>query len=268
MAVYHDRLIYKTLSKALDNKLVKIDASILVVCGGNFDRDVLLDLGFTNVTISNLDTRMKGDEFNPYSWSFQDAENITLEDGAYDWVLVHAGLHHCYSPHSALLEMLRVGKLGAIVFEARESFTMKLAMKYKLTPVYEVQAVIGNGFEYGGVANSFIPNFAYRWTENEVSKVVKCKYPQFSDNKVDFSYSLNIPYSRLDFINSTFKRLFLKALFIPLKLYAFLFPKQSNEFGFIIQKGTTLQPWLQKEEGEVKLNMEYLEANFNAEVRK
>jgi ubiquinone/menaquinone biosynthesis C-methylase UbiE len=53
-----------------------------------------------------------GDEFAPFSWSFQDAEQLSFEDEAFDYVFVHAGLHHCASPHRALLEMYRVARRG------------------------------------------------------------------------------------------------------------------------------------------------------------
>jgi uridylate kinase len=42
------------------------NASILVVGGGETDRDVLHSLDFTNV----IDFRLKCDEFAPYQWSF------------------------------------------------------------------------------------------------------------------------------------------------------------------------------------------------------
>ena len=35
-----------------------------------------------------------------------------FEDGAFDFVVVHQGLHHCHSPHRGLLEMYRVARRG------------------------------------------------------------------------------------------------------------------------------------------------------------
>ena len=74
------------------------DATILVVCGGEHDRDILMECGFTHVTISNLDERVVGDEFHPFQWFFQDAESLSFADNSFDFVFVHAGLHHCASP--------------------------------------------------------------------------------------------------------------------------------------------------------------------------
>lgn len=263
------KLIYtKTLSTAIKNASIGIEDSILVVCGGNYDRDVLLKLGFKNVTISNLDSRMVGNEFEPYAWSFQDAEQITLDTDSFDWVLVHAGLHHCYAPHKALLEMLRVGKKGAIVFEAREGLLMKMSTKLGLTPIYEIEAVIGNDLKFGGVSNSHIPNFIYRWKEREIEKLVSSYYPQYKNNTIDFFYNLRLPDERVEFIKSPIKRLIMNLTFLPLRVLIVLFPKQSNEFGFIIKKGDQLQDWLAGDIEQPELNMPYLEKRFDVTVRK
>jgi ubiquinone/menaquinone biosynthesis C-methylase UbiE len=86
----------------------------LVVCRGEFDRDTLLEEGYTAVTISNLDDRVRGDEFAPYAWSFQDAEALSFPDRSFDYCIVHAGLHHCASPHRALLEMYRAARRAGL----------------------------------------------------------------------------------------------------------------------------------------------------------
>ncbi len=104
-----------TISKWIENR----NSSILVIGGGETDRSVFNLLGFANVTISNLDERVIGDEFAPYQWSYQKAEQLSYGDREFDFVVVHAALHHCESPHRALLEMYRVAKIGAIAFESR-----------------------------------------------------------------------------------------------------------------------------------------------------
>lgn len=261
-------IFHKTLSTALKDSLMSVNDSILVVCGGSYDRNILLSLGFKNVTISNLDSRMTGNEFEPYLWSYQDAEQISSEDDSFDWVLVHAGLHHCYSPHKALLEMIRVGRKGAIVFEARESFLMNLAMKFGLTPVYEIEPVIGHNFKHGGVANTHIPNFIYRWNEREVVKIISSYYPQYKNNLVRFFYNLRLPEGRVEFLKSPLKRMLMKMIFMPLKVFTFIFPSQSNEFGFIIKKGDQLQDWLIPGSDQPGLNMDYLKKHFDTTIRK
>src|SRR5260221_1631337 len=104
------------LRKLLDQGLIKREMQVLVVCGGPHDREILLSAGFTNVTISNVDPRLTGTEFAPFTWCFQDAENLTFKDGEFDFCIAHDGLHHCQSPHRGLLEMYRVAKKGLLVF--------------------------------------------------------------------------------------------------------------------------------------------------------
>ncbi len=106
----------KIISQWIEDK----EASILVVAGGQNDRDVFYDSGFHNVVISNIDSRMKGDEFAPFQWSFQDAGNLNYKDNEVDYTFVHAGLHHCASPDLALVEMYREARRAVILRESRE----------------------------------------------------------------------------------------------------------------------------------------------------
>src|SRR5437762_2881238 len=107
---FYGRIIRDLLARGI----VKPDMSVLVVCGGEIDKRIFQQLGFTAVTISNLDTRMTGQEFAPYNWSCQDAEALAFPDNSFDFVVVCAGLHHCYSPHRALLEISRVARRCAV----------------------------------------------------------------------------------------------------------------------------------------------------------
>jgi len=131
-----------------DGTISKAD-SVLVVCGGPLDEKVWREAGFSDVTITNLDDGMANHR--------QDAENLTYEANSFDVVAVHAGLHRCYSPHRALLEMYRVARKCALAFEARDSFVMRTAIKLGLTLDYETNSVTPGG--RGGVADTGIPNF-------------------------------------------------------------------------------------------------------------
>ena len=135
----------QTIGKWIKNK----GDQILVVSGGHNDSEVFKDLGFDNVTIANLDERMKGNEFQPFEWSYQNAGNLSFEDNSFEFVIVHAGLHHCYSPHRALLEMYRVATRGIIILESRDSFVMKIISYLGFTQKYEHAAVFYNSCKYG-----------------------------------------------------------------------------------------------------------------------
>src|SRR6266496_3290333 len=166
--------IIKTL---LDRRIVTQSMSVLVVCGGQTDKKLFQELGFDNVTISNLDSRMTGRDFLPYEGISQDAEALTFPDNSFDVVVVCAGLHHCYSPHRALLEIYRVARRCAVALEARDGFLSRIAVRLGVVDEYELTAVIGNDYAFGGVKNSSVPNYIYRWTEREVIKTIASAAP-------------------------------------------------------------------------------------------
>jgi hypothetical protein len=66
--------------------------------------------------------------------------------------------------------MYRVARKTAIAFESRDSLLMRIAVKLGFTMDYETDCVTPDG--KGGVAESGIPNFVYRWTEREVWKAI------------------------------------------------------------------------------------------------
>src|SRR6478609_2232310 len=96
--------------KVMRNLGLQSDESVLVVCGGPYDQRTLEAVGLSNVVISNISHHDGVTTYGPYPWEFQDAEHLTRPDVSVDWVVVHAGLHHCGSPHWALCEMLRVAR--------------------------------------------------------------------------------------------------------------------------------------------------------------
>jgi SAM-dependent methyltransferase len=217
---------------------IPTSSSVLVVCGGDTDKEALQKAGFNGVTISNLDERLRGDEFAPYSWSFQDAESICFPDGSFDYVMVHAGLHHCASPHRALLEMYRVARKGIVVVEARDSLVMRAAVAMRWVPKYEAGAVQGNDCRYGGVRNSEVPNFIYRWTEREVEKTV-ASYAPHAAHRIRYFYGVRLPVER-------FSPWLTTPLRICGRVIGALFPREGNLFGFYIEKPgqEDLYPWM------------------------
>jgi SAM-dependent methyltransferase len=213
------------------------DARLLVVCGGAYDSAALRAAGFREVTISNVDTRQTSSGF---AWAYQDAESLTYPDASFDWVIVNGGLHHCASPHRALLEMYRVCRVGVLVSEARDSLLMRAAVRLGIVPQFELEAVVLEGGETGGVRNSAVPNFIYRWTEREIRKTIESAHPQ-SVHDFRFFYGLSFPTARLAM--SAFR-------FIvgPLNAVAWviqrLMPRQGNLFGIAILKTGEFKPWI------------------------
>ncbi len=236
------------------------DSTILVVAGGAFDRSVLLASGFANVTISNLDTRMQPDSFAPYAWALQDAENLTFPDGAFDVVIVHAGLHHCRVPHQALAEMYRVARHGILVIESRDNALMRLGVRLGFVSDYEVEAVVGNGMNAGGQRNTGTPNYVYRWTEREFDKALRSIDPT-GPIDLRYSYAMRLPLSRLSMHRNGLVATIAKMLAGILQLAFKVVPKQGNLFGLYAAKPTTRWPWLQQN-GEPVLSLEWAQANY------
>lgn len=235
----------RALRELLAAGLMSRDDAVLVVAGGPYDAATLREAGFAEVVISNLDTRMRADAFAPYGWSLQDAEALSYPDGAFDHVLVHAGLHHCRSPHRALCEMMRVARRGVLVVESRDSLLMRLAVRLGLTAEHELEAVIGNGGDMGGVANTGVPNFVYRWTEREVRKTVESFDPA-RPARLAFLYGLRLPLERLDAHHAPWKGAALRLAAGMAQGLGRLFPRQGNLFAFHVDRTAPLHPWIRE----------------------
>jgi ubiquinone/menaquinone biosynthesis C-methylase UbiE len=217
--------------------------SVLVVCGGPLDQASFEEAGFQNVTISNLDDRVDN-LFAPFAWDHQDVENLSYPDNRFDLVIVHAGLHHCHSPHRALLEMFRVARKCALAFESRDSLTLRVAKALGFTIEYELEAVSGDNFKRGGVANGPVPNFIYRWTEREVRNTIASFDPAHV-NRFRFFYELELPITFLQRTNKIALPLILKLISPLAKAFVAVAPSQCNKFAFAVLKTGQLQPWME-----------------------
>lgn len=254
-----------TVKQILNTKIIDFNDSILVVGGGDSDKNAFFNNGFKKVVITNLEHDRGVVDYSPYSWEYQDMENLTYKDSEFDWVFVHAALHHCASPHKALCEMLRVSKKGVGVFEGRDSTLSRIAIGFGLVPQYELEPlVLSKGFS-GGLMNSNIPNYVYRWKEKEVEKTVNSFLPHFR-HKFWYFYGYTIPLERLSMSPSFIKRSTGKIAAFMLPFIKFLFPKQGNNFAFLVSKEGEIQPWLQRNiKNEFSFNNEYVKARFNPE---
>jgi SAM-dependent methyltransferase len=238
-----------TLARLLDEGRLRREMSALVVCAGDADRDVFLELGFEDVTISNL----AGSEetSRPYRWATEDAEELSFEDGSFDLVAVSGGLHHCRSPHRALLEMYRVAREAVFVLESRDSGLMRAAIGLGIVDEYELTAVAAHGFQAGGVRHTSAPNFVYRWTEREVRKTIASNAPH-ARHRILFFHELELPLSVLGLRFGRPGEVAARVAEPALGLVTKLFPSQANLFAFVVLKPvlpSDLQPWMKQEDG-------------------
>lgn len=259
-----DEFYARVLGAVVTAGLATTGMGTLVVCGDVSDRRVLHRLGFADVTISNLDERTGEKPLAPYRWSRQDAEQLDYRDGAFDLVLTYAGLHHCASPHRALTEMYRVAKVGVLVFESRDSLLIRLAQRLGLAPDYEVSAVVRKRGQAGGVRNTGIPNYIYRWTEREVRKTIQSYDPAWRPD-VRFFYGLRLPCERLRMHTG---RLGLRLAIVsqPLvRALVGLVPRLGNQLAFLVLKPggpDRLRPWLRMDGGRIALDHEWTRRYF------
>ena len=145
--------------------------SILVVCGGPRDRNALAAAGFTDVHVTSLEADLEE------GIEEMDTHAISFDDGTFDIVLVNAGLHHCHAPHQALAEMHRVARKAVIVLEAQDSACVRLLVHLGMLLDYECAAVASNDYRAGGVDNTALPNYIYRWTRREIEKTIRALDP-------------------------------------------------------------------------------------------
>jgi SAM-dependent methyltransferase len=222
----------RVVGELLERGDVRPDMAVVVVGGGELDRSVLASHGFTDVTLTNLD---------PAQGNVEDAEALSYEDGRFDFGVVSAALHHCRSPHRALVELYRVSRVGVLALEARDSTLMRLANRMGVAEEYELTVVAAEGFRAGGVANSAVPNYVYRWTEREVEKTIRSAAPERRHRFVWFR-ELELPLSILE---ATGKSAWRFARW-PLRALVTVFPGQANLFAFAVLK-EDLQPWMRTE---------------------
>ncbi len=254
----------QTIQKLLREGVMHSDHRVLVVCGGEEDRDTLKACGLTRVVISNVDERQTADGFAPFEWSYQDAENLTYEDGAFDFVVVHSGLHHCRSPHRGLLEMYRVASRGVVLFEPYDNVVTRLGQRLGIGQEHEHAAVYFNDCRYGGVRNTEIPNYVYRFTKREIDKTIQTHDP-VADHEIRYTFAMRIPWVPL---KGRKNKVFYYAVVLAyplIMLASWLYPPMSNNFAAVIIKpgsNTPLHPWLERSEDGVRLNRTWLTERY------
>lgn len=222
------------------------NASILVCGGEQIDKDILEKAGFRDVTISGLDTRMKSDDFAPFKWKYENAESLSFDAESFDYVIIHDAIHHTSSPHRVLTEMYRVARKGLLAFESRDSLLMRLFERFEFTQTYENASVYFNNCKYGGVNNSDIPNYIYRWTEREIEKTIQSYAPYYKHNFI-YRYGNSFPSTPELRDKGRLKMNFLNIMRPFYYIFVKFFPKQQNLFAFFVEKPNIIKslfPWL------------------------
>jgi SAM-dependent methyltransferase len=251
-------LFVESVADALlaDGTLNRSD-SVLAVCAGLRERDLLAERGFSHVVISNLE---RDGDVAPFDWSRQDVQDLHFETGSFDFALVVAGLPHCASPHRGLVEMYRVARKGIVVVESRDGALLRLATRLGLSSEYELDAVIANEYRKGGVDNTEIPNFIYRWTEAELRKVIRSADPR-GEPTFRFFYSLDVPQTGGV---GKIKRSVVAVAAPTLTILAGVFPKLANTMAMVALHPQSPWPWLRREGAQLVFDRRYVEQRGGA----
>tara|TARA_B100001027_G_scaffold73623_1_gene50262 strand:+ start:527 stop:1159 length:633 start_codon:yes stop_codon:yes gene_type:complete len=194
MSFYKENIIKYIISK---------DSKILVLGADKLDQSLFEELGYTNVIYSNYNDKEEKTKEHYLNILMQD---IKLEDNTFEYCVAHACVHHSSKPHNSILEMCRVASKGVIIIEANDCLLTRLACKLKISEEYEYSAIKAN-VDSGGVDNSIIPNYVYRWTEREINKLLKSFEPN-KEHQINFRYSHDIKYINNSFLKFVFKIFF------------------------------------------------------------
>ena len=263
------REFYRTvLRRLIAEGVVGADSRLLVVCAGEADRDVLSSLGFANVVLSGLDPRMSESApatFSPYSWHCQDVEALSYPDGSFDLVVVHSGLHHLTCPWKGIQEMYRVASTGLLAFEPYLSPLTWLGAKLGVGQTYEDGAVTYHDGQGGGLAETEIPNYEYRFTRREVVKTIQTLAP-VAEHECTFWFTTRVPGRLFRLKQQKAVQWVVKSLTGALVFLGSAFPVFANNFAFYVRKPRLpdeLFPWLTMENGVIRANREYSWAKYD-----
>jgi ubiquinone/menaquinone biosynthesis C-methylase UbiE len=213
-------------------KFLHKNKSILVLGASSEEGRLFQKLQFKKVTLSNINLdQLIGSEKYKLKKKRIDFRNLfKIKNNSYDYVVVHASIHHTSKPHNILLEMYRIAKRGVLIIESNDSLIMKISVKLNFSEDFEKSALSQN---VGGVDGSNVPNYVYRWTEREVKKLFYSYQPDKKINII-FNYQNNIFNEILT--NNSIKRIILTLNYIFLKIIFFLFPRQQNLMSIFIDK--------------------------------
>ena len=131
-------IIYRLFGKSLEGKSV-----LNVCCGSGMDAEFLVGEGANVVGVDLSYGALLGAQERArrygldYDLVIGDAENLPVQDDAFDLSIVHDGLHHLHSPKLGFLEMARVASCGVLLTEPARTFATALAIRMGISQAVE-----------------------------------------------------------------------------------------------------------------------------------
>ena len=222
-------------------------SNFLLVSASTYEVKILKDLGYLNFSITYHDESEKN-QFLDYGFKENinlfksDLRNLAFKDKSFEYAITNATIHHIDLPHKAITELYRVAIKGVLVIESTDSLIMRLATKIKLAEEFEVSS-INEDKNTGGLLDTAVPNYVYRWTEKEILKLLKSFDPK-NINFVDFDYASDL--TNFKDRDSHIENILLKILIITGKIFFFFFKKQQNCMSIFIDKTKIRKRWPNK----------------------
>ena len=223
------------------------ESNFLLISASMYEVKILKDLGYLNFTITYHDEDEKN-QFLDYGFKENinlfksDLRDLMFKDKSFDYTITNATIHHIDLPHKAITELYRVAIKGVLVIESTDSLIMRLATKIKLAEEFEVSS-INEDKNTGGLLDTAIPNYVYRWTEKEILKLLKSFDPKHI-NFLNFDYASDL--TNFKTRDNYIENIFLKMLIIMGKTFFFFFKKQRNCMSIFIDKTKIKKRWPNK----------------------
>jgi len=223
------------------------ESNFLLISASMYEVKILKDLGYLNFTITYHDEDEKN-QFLDYGFKENinlfksDLRDLMFKDKSFDYTITNATIHHIDLPHKAITELYRVAIKGVLVIESTDSLIMRLATKIKLAEEFEVSS-INEDKNTGGLLDTAIPNYVYRWTEKEILKLLKSFDPKHI-NFLNFDYASDL--TNFKTRDNYIENILLKILIIMGKIFFFFFKKQQNCMSIFIDKTKIKKRWPNK----------------------
>jgi len=150
----------RLFKEGLDSGCFRREDTVLTVGGSAHEEKFFSEMGFDNVPHTNL-----GGE-HPV-----DARALPFSPESFDLVFTEATLHHLDKPHQAIYEMVRVSRCSVVICKTQDNLMMQVVLRLCIAEDYELSAVKAHGGKSGGVNDTHVPNFVYRWRNGELVKV-------------------------------------------------------------------------------------------------
>ena len=234
---------YKKNFKNYINK----DSNFLLISASLYEVKILKELGYLNFSITYHDEDEKN-QFLDFGFKENinlfksDLRDLSFKDKSFDYTITNATIHHIDLPHKAITELYRVAIKGVLIIESNDSLIMRLAIKIKLAEEFEVSS-INEDKNTGGLLDTAVPNYVYRWTEREIFKLLKSFDPK-NINFVNFDYASDL--TNFKNRDNYIENILLKILIITGKIFFFFFKKQQNCMSIFICKIKIKKRWPNK----------------------